>query len=347
MKKNVFISSTYEDLIEHRKAIWELLKNYEVNVKGMEAFGARKETPLETCLNEVSQSDIYIGIIGYRFGSIERNSGKSYTQLEYEKAVDEKKEILIYLINEKDSKVSIQYVDFGENRNKLQNFKRILKDKHTIDTFTTAKNLTSKLERRLDEILVESTKNDIAKDNYDESKKIIERFLLLPKLYSDRDVKLMIQFDGRAFPISKDVSYTFGFAYGGTIGVPIKIIKPELDSSDLNTLIIKENNIELFFENNRDDKIEIIARILFTDKRIENIRSNFFDRTQTKLIENPNYDPELPLSGKFLTTFPLTTYNQPYYETSELIKGDGKAILVLNKVVNKAQPPIKAIPNKG
>jgi hypothetical protein len=89
MKKTVFISSTYIDLVSHRKAIWDLLAEYDVNVKGMEAFGARKEAPIETCLNEVSQSDIYIGIIANRLGSIENISGKSFTQLEYERAIKE------------------------------------------------------------------------------------------------------------------------------------------------------------------------------------------------------------------------------------------------------------------
>ncbi len=98
MKKNVFISSTYMDLKDYREAVWKLLESYNVNVLGMEKFGARKETPLETCLNEVERADIYIGIIATRFGSLEAESNKSYTQLEYEKALEQKKEILIYLI---------------------------------------------------------------------------------------------------------------------------------------------------------------------------------------------------------------------------------------------------------
>ena len=69
----------------------------------MEQFGASKSTPLATCISEVEQSDIYVGIIGMRYGSEEPNSGKSYSQLEYEKAVEQNKEILIYLIDEESS----------------------------------------------------------------------------------------------------------------------------------------------------------------------------------------------------------------------------------------------------
>ena len=88
MKKTIFISSTYKDLVKERKAVWELLKRYDVNIVGMEEFGARKDSPLTTCLKEVEQSNIYIGIIANRWGSIEEESGKSYTQLEYEKAIE-------------------------------------------------------------------------------------------------------------------------------------------------------------------------------------------------------------------------------------------------------------------
>lgn len=59
MRKTIFISSTYRDLIEHRKQVWNTLQNFEFDVTGMEEFGARKSTPLETCLKELDSSDIY------------------------------------------------------------------------------------------------------------------------------------------------------------------------------------------------------------------------------------------------------------------------------------------------
>ena len=60
MKKTVFISSTFLDLKDERKLVWETLRKYNVIVKGMEEFGARSTDPLTTCLTELEQSDIYI-----------------------------------------------------------------------------------------------------------------------------------------------------------------------------------------------------------------------------------------------------------------------------------------------
>ncbi|MFM7848876.1 MAG: DUF4062 domain-containing protein [Rubrivivax sp.] len=66
MARTVFVSSTFVDLQTHRKSIWDMLSSFDVNVRGMEQFGARTETPLQTCLVEVDQSDIYVGVIGFR-----------------------------------------------------------------------------------------------------------------------------------------------------------------------------------------------------------------------------------------------------------------------------------------
>ena len=71
--------------------------SYAVVIRGMERFGARKETPLQTCLAEVEQCDIFIGIIACKAGSIDKLTGKSFVQREYEKAFELDKEILIYL----------------------------------------------------------------------------------------------------------------------------------------------------------------------------------------------------------------------------------------------------------
>ncbi len=150
MKKNVFISSTYVDLKDYREEVWKLLENYDVNVLGMEKFGARKETPLETCLNEVERADIYIGIIATRFGSLEPESNKSYIQLEYEKALEQKKEILIYLVDD-EAQIKVKAIDFEQHK-KLENFKQLLKEKHTVDFFKTPQDLSNRLKNRLDDI---------------------------------------------------------------------------------------------------------------------------------------------------------------------------------------------------
>ena len=148
MIPKVFISSTYGDLIPYRKMIWEKIEQLNIEILGMEKFGARKSAPLETCLEEVSKSDIFIGIISFRFGSVDKTSQKSFTQLEYEKAYDLDKEFMIYFMDD-NALVFPIHVDKGDNAIRLEEFKKVLMDRHTFDTFKEPEQLGTKIHDRL------------------------------------------------------------------------------------------------------------------------------------------------------------------------------------------------------
>ena len=83
-KFQVFISSTYTDLIEERQAAVQTILDAGHIPAGMELFKAGNESQLKTIYKWIDQSDVYMLILGGRYGSIEPKSGKSYTQLEYE-----------------------------------------------------------------------------------------------------------------------------------------------------------------------------------------------------------------------------------------------------------------------
>ena len=86
-KLQVFVSSTYTDLIEERQAAVEAILDTGNIPAGMELFKAGNESQLKTIYKWIDESDVYMLILGGRYGSIESGSGKSYTQLEYEYAL--------------------------------------------------------------------------------------------------------------------------------------------------------------------------------------------------------------------------------------------------------------------
>lgn len=67
---------------------------------GMELFTAGDESQLNVIKKWIDESDIYLLILGGRYGSIEPKSGKSYTHLEYEYAVKTKKPYFSIVIRE-------------------------------------------------------------------------------------------------------------------------------------------------------------------------------------------------------------------------------------------------------
>lgn len=86
-KLQVFVSSTYTDLKEERQAAVEAILDAGHIPAGMELFKAGNESQLKTIYKWIDESDVYMLILGGRYGSIETKSDKSYTQLEYEYAL--------------------------------------------------------------------------------------------------------------------------------------------------------------------------------------------------------------------------------------------------------------------
>ncbi len=84
--EQVFVSSTYTDLIEERQAVIEMLLKADCLPAGMEFFPAADDEKFELIKQVIDRSDYYLVIIGGRFGSVDA-TGVSFTEREYDYAV--------------------------------------------------------------------------------------------------------------------------------------------------------------------------------------------------------------------------------------------------------------------
>ena len=135
-----FISSTYEDLKEYRKYTIEYLINLTDkktgNFAAMEYFAASENTSKEVCLTELEKSDIVIGIYGSRFGWEEKETGRSMTEIEFDRAIELGKPILgfvTYQEQERRQKIFIHDKVFAQGKNcarfsSLQDYADVLHD---------------------------------------------------------------------------------------------------------------------------------------------------------------------------------------------------------------------------
>jgi len=82
-KLQVFVSSTYNDLREERQAAVQAILKAGHIPAGMELFTAGDRSQLEIIKNWIDDSDVFMLILGGRYGSIEPKSGKSYIEVEY------------------------------------------------------------------------------------------------------------------------------------------------------------------------------------------------------------------------------------------------------------------------
>lgn len=132
-KLQVFISSTYLDLKEERqKAVEAVLRAGHIPA-GMELFTAASKSQWEVIEEWIKESDTLMLIFGGKYGSVEPDSGKSYTQLEYEFAIKHHIPVFAIVLEEQylarkkadDYKLEIYEKDVKEPQiEKYEEFKR-------------------------------------------------------------------------------------------------------------------------------------------------------------------------------------------------------------------------------
>lgn len=90
----VFISSTFQDLQGARQEVSQALLRADCFPAGMELFPAADEEQFEFIKTVIDQSDYYILISAGRYGSIHPETGLSYTEMEYDYAVETGKPVI-------------------------------------------------------------------------------------------------------------------------------------------------------------------------------------------------------------------------------------------------------------
>ena len=91
------ISSTSLDLPEHRKQVMDACLREGLFPKAMEHLPARDADAIRVSMEMVDAADIYIGIFAWRYGHIPDGHDISITEMEFNRAVERKIPILVFL----------------------------------------------------------------------------------------------------------------------------------------------------------------------------------------------------------------------------------------------------------
>src|SRR5262245_13154396 len=139
----IFLSSTSEDLKEHRSAVIEAIRRLGQIPICMEDFDAAPADPLEFCRQEVKSVDAMVVIVGYNFGHVPKprgggGDGKSMVWHEVEAAANEGKPLFCYF--EEDELGTLTKLKEGD-RERLAEFRHFLNELKAIvyDRFSISK----------------------------------------------------------------------------------------------------------------------------------------------------------------------------------------------------------------
>ncbi|MBM7081895.1 HEAT repeat domain-containing protein [Micromonospora humidisoli] len=148
----VYISATQKDLLEYRVAVHAVARRLKIEDVAMEAYGADVQKPLERCLNDVRDCDLYLGLFAWRYGFRPPGQTSSITELEYRAALTAGKPCLVFLLAD-DARWPGDMVDRGADGERILELRRELKEHHLCDFFSSVDDLTAKVMAALTDVL--------------------------------------------------------------------------------------------------------------------------------------------------------------------------------------------------
>lgn len=134
----VFVSSTYRDLIEERAAVTSCLLDNDCIPVGMEQFPAMPISQWDYIKKMIDSSDYYLLIVAGKYGSIDPQSGLSYTEKEFQYALDQSIPIIAFLYQDIKTLSYEKCEDTEEGRKNIERFRQaVLDSNHLCDFYSS------------------------------------------------------------------------------------------------------------------------------------------------------------------------------------------------------------------
>lgn len=144
-KTTIFLCSTFSDLEDERSAILDAVRKTKWVSNSMEFFGAKPGRPIETCLEEVRESDLLIVVVAHMYGTLTLEFGVSFSEAEYLEALGLGIPCFVYIKNDQTPVLPKNIERDPDKIKKLNEWKEILKSNHTVAYFSDTNDLVTSI----------------------------------------------------------------------------------------------------------------------------------------------------------------------------------------------------------
>lgn len=257
----IFVSSTYEDLkMERQEVMAAVVSTGNVPI-GMEYFPAGNAAPFDYIKKQIDGADYYILIVAGKYGSMNEETGISYTEMEFNYAVEKK--VPIAVLQYKDiNKLPGEKLEIEDahKRELLEAFRKNSKEGRIATFWEDAKDLRMQVKDAINSMIVESPRTGwIRADKaVTISQEAIDNDFLekeIPMRYSEFGVFGLSSVDIALLPQSI------------TIAELLKIIVPALRIPKVESAV--DDALKSKYEYLKDESIEMAKLTLLKYKLVE------------------------------------------------------------------------------
>ncbi len=139
----IYVSSTFVDLTEHRRAVSLAIRRLGHIDVAMEYYVAENLRPVDRSVRDASTCDLYLGIFARRYGYCPPGERCSITELEFRAAREANVDCLCFLVPDSDGDWPAEFTETGDSAGKLAALRAELSERYLSGFFHTPDELAA------------------------------------------------------------------------------------------------------------------------------------------------------------------------------------------------------------
>ena len=206
-KYQVFVSSTYKDLKEERRAVMQCLLEMNCIPVGMEQFPASGMNQMDYIRMMLDDCDYYVLILAGRYGSLDTD-GIGFTEKEYDYAISQNIPIMSFVVEDVGKLPSEKCESKAAFRKKLEAFRKKVCQSKMVKFYSSPDSLTTAVAVSLNRCIQDyPAVGWIRGDSIDSTEDIEEKIEKYLEKHTMTESEIDALFDNKA-PVSDDENVT-------------------------------------------------------------------------------------------------------------------------------------------